>query len=391
LYEGAFGLALGLGVVTVVPYTSMYALLLSVVFIGDSAIAILSMAIFGFARAMPMLMVATNAVLPSPGTMASGAAGRLGLAMERSAMKAIRLLAGVAVVTCLLVRLDSDVDRHDMTDSELYSIDSLGLVRVRAAIPEATAARLSETLANHSHGRPVAKAEILSIGPEFFELMVHPWTLVACERILGPGFRLDHAFGLTQPPAPPNLHGGPLTCQGSCFYHSSPSRTPAFSVGRISVGIALTAQTAATGGFCYIPGSHKSSFSAHGSRVHSELLSGDFRDSTIVVPDLLPGDLCMFPDSLVHGTTPWSGSDVRRALYYMYSPGFMAWRPYAEIERHVTGATSEVQRRLLRPPFVAQMPRDGETLLGNRWREPTRPPVEQSGVRNVPRTSGRLS
>lgn len=260
-----------------------------------------------------------------------------------------------------------------MTDSQLYALDSIGFVRVPGAIPGTKALRLNESMASGCEGRKVAKTEILSLGPDFFELMAHPWTMLACEMILGSGFRLDHAFGISQPFAPANLHGGPMTCQGSCFYTSAPSVKPTLSVGRISVGIALTGQSAATGGFCYLPGSHKSSFRIHGSRVLDQLLVDGYRDPALVVPDLLPGDLCFFPDCLVHGTTPWTGQGVRRVLYYMYSPGFMAWRPYEELARHTASATTEIQRRLLRPPFVAEMPEQRDVLLGNRWRAPTIP------------------
>lgn len=255
-----------------------------------------------------------------------------------------------------------------VTDDELYVLDSVGVLIARRALEPDRVAHINRRLDEKLKGATVKKFPILDLGETFMDLMSHPWIVGACSRLLGEGFRFDHAFGLEQPAVRENLHGGPFACQGSSFYHAVGG---AVSVGRVSVGIALTHQSRETGGFVFIPGSHKSSFAVHGSVVLKELLHQDFGHECLHVPTLNPGDVCLFPDALVHGTTPWVPNGHRRALYYMYSPGYMSWRPYSEIARYTDLATSELQRQLLRPPYVASFMEEGTTLGDNRWRPPS--------------------
>ena len=256
-----------------------------------------------------------------------------------------------------------------MTDEQFYLLDSVGVIIVRSAVPIEQVAYINERIDRTLAGAVVSKFPILEMDDVFLDMMTHSWILAACNRLLGNRFRFDHAFGLQQPPSRPNLHGGPQACQASCFYHASAPTSPPL-VGRISVGIALTNQSSALGGFAYIPGSHKSSSLMHGSRVLTEILKNDFDHECLSIPSLAPGDICMFPDCLVHGTAPWRGPYTRRALYYMYSPGYMAWRPYQEIEKYLALAKTPLQRRLLRPPYVASFIEQATIVGDNQWREP---------------------
>jgi ectoine hydroxylase-related dioxygenase (phytanoyl-CoA dioxygenase family) len=99
-----------------------------------------------------------------------------------------------------------------------------------------------------------------------------------------------------------------------------------------------------------------------------ELLNGDFRDEALQVPRLEPGDICVFSDSLVHGAAPWDAPYTRRSLYFMYSPGYMAWRPYSEIAPLAALARTDLQRSLLRPPYVAGYSEEDGALGDNHWR-----------------------
>ena len=42
-------------------------------------------------------------------------------------------------------------------------------------------------------------------------------------------------------------------------------------------------------------------------------------------PPAKAGDVIIFPEALVHGTTPWKAAHERRALLYKFSPGFQAY------------------------------------------------------------------
>lgn len=257
-----------------------------------------------------------------------------------------------------------------MNDEQFYVLDSIGVVVQRHALAADFVTELNARISEVLIQREVDKFPIIELGSQFMDLMVHPWIVASCTRALGDGFRFDHAFGLQQPLAKPNLHGGPQACQSSCFYHSGQSRKGAAWMGRLSVGVALSCQSRETGGFAYIPGSHKSSCIMHGSQVFSNLLGSNFEHECLCTPTLEPGDIYLFPDCLVHGTTPWRESATRRTLYYMYSPGYMAWRPYAEIEKYVPLAKTPLQRQLLRSPYVARFAESPVAVGDNHWREP---------------------
>src|SRR6266487_2711282 len=169
-----------------------------------------------------------------------------------------------------------------MNDGQFYALDSLGMVIARGAVPEQQNAYVDRALA----GRKVAKFSILALDEVFMDLMTHPWIVDACTRAIGSHFRFDHAFGLQQPPACANLHGGPQACHSSCFYQSGLSVTGAAWMGRLSVGISLTPQCRETGGLAYIPGSHKSSFLLNGSAVLKAYLNNDFEHECINIPTL---------------------------------------------------------------------------------------------------------
>jgi hypothetical protein len=257
-----------------------------------------------------------------------------------------------------------------MTDGQFYVLDSMGLVVVRNGLAPDVVECLNRKIDESLTGRTVTKFSVIELDDMFMELMVQPWVLLACSRLIGDGFRFDHAFGVQQPNAPPNLHGGPQACQSSCFY-SGWSTGTAFA-GRLSVGFVLTRQSPETGGFAYIPGSHKSSYVLHGGVVLNKLLNGNIHHECIFVPTLDPGDIVLFPDCLVHGAAPWRASYTRRAVYYMYSPGYMAWRPYDEISRYLPLAKTDLQRQLLRPPFVASFAERNMELGANEWRAANR-------------------
>ncbi len=254
-----------------------------------------------------------------------------------------------------------------MTNEQWFVLDSIGIVVAKRALLPETVFALNQSIDRELAGREVGKFSLAeAIGDQFFELMTHAWVMSVCSKTLGPWFRFDHAFGLQQPNAETNLHGGPHACQGSCFYQNGADGR--IWSGRLSVGFALTQQGPETGGFAYIPGSHKTSFPLQGRDVFQEVLGSNYDHECIHVPSLSPGDICIFPDNLIHGTVPWKGRSRRRALYFMYSPGYMAWRPYDEISRYLTHAKTDLQRSLLRPPYVAKFEEEDGHVRDNQWR-----------------------
>jgi hypothetical protein len=114
------------------------------------------------------------------------------------------------------------------------------------------------------------------------------------------------------------------------------------------------------GGLCVVPGSHKSNFACP-SRIASFAHTG---------PWLRPvaqkvGSAVIFTEALTHGTLPWTANHERRALFYRYTPGHVAFvGRHREDGREQTdggyprpshGAEddwSSEERRILEAPYV---------------------------------------
>ena len=66
----------------------------------------------------------------------------------------------------------------------------------------------------------------------------------------------------------------------------------------------------------------------------------------------MAGDMLIFTEALVHGTTTWTSDQRRRSLLYKYSPGYSAWASAERLDDARAMAADDVQRDLLRPPCV---------------------------------------
>ena len=64
--------------------------------------------------------------------------------------------------------------------------------------------------------------------------------------------------------------------------------------------------------------------------------------------------MLIFTEALVHGTTRWKGANRRRALLYKYSPGYSTWGKSEQLDQYLDLAQNDLQRDLLRPPYVGQ-------------------------------------
>ena len=74
-----------------------------------------------------------------------------------------------------------------------------------------------------------------------------------------------------------------------------------------------------TGGFCYLPGSHKSSYHIHSEPFFNQHNAADLEDC-FVIPKLNQGDCIVFPENLTHGQTLYNNTMPRYAIYAAYSP-----------------------------------------------------------------------
>jgi len=225
-----------------------------------------------------------------------------------------------------------------MIDLETYLFDSLGFYHRKNAIcPSSinTAVEKIEELEKTNDCLSLRnniphKIQGWESEKIFLDLILHDSVLNICKIVFGEDFRLDHAFIVHQSKTigdltRNSLHGETHGVYNSHFYHTLPQthiKSPCkTNVGQLSVGIVLKPQNEKTGGVCYIPGSHKSSYILHGAEVTQAFLKNDkiFRE-TVRVPELNPGDVIAFPENLIHGTTTMLTDSKRQILYAMFFP-----------------------------------------------------------------------
>jgi hypothetical protein len=255
----------------------------------------------------------------------------------------------------------------EVSDLEVNLLDSTGVLILRNVVPPEVVAKANEVIDAHFEKDPTAwsdkpldkgcpsKFGFIELDPVFLDLMEAPCFLEAATYFLGTGFRFDHSLGQQMVPkldAYANLHGGPQPRRNAIFFYvpGLPLDRGVVRTSQLKMSVQLTGQGPDTGGFCYIPGSHTSADYKDATTLASNfgklLSTGD-----VTVPELNPGDVLIFPDSLVHGRTKQKG--LRRTLYYSYTSGFSSFMAYDETARPLLSrARTEVQQSLLRAPYT---------------------------------------
>lgn len=254
-----------------------------------------------------------------------------------------------------------------------YCFDTVGVTILRNVVP-VTKIEVLKTLLNNNwpNGLPW-KFPFLHLGHEFWEILSHPSLIALSKSYTGDHFRLDHAFGVTSNGAIPQLHGGPQSSQLSCFYLPLNNGQKLGLVSQLNFGLCVQGQSPATGGFCYIPGSHKATDPRDGRTILKELYKYEFNHHSITVPTLNPGDVVMFSEGLIHGDTGWKvAGTCRIQLYYRINPGFICWRDPDQIKHLEQYATTDYERKLISGPWTGKY---DETLthmgITNERRQPT--------------------
>ena len=235
-----------------------------------------------------------------------------------------------------------------MTDEEIYEFDLTGYIVYRDLITPEDVRRMNEIIdPNLTDQDPGHFGFLPGDGTDsdtcFLELMAHPRTLQIIRVLLGDWLRLDHAYAIQMTEdtdANENLHGGLRENQGEHQYQWVYNN---MYNGLIVVMYALEDVNPGDGGFICVPGSHKANINTYKPPVYSHLVAN---------PSLKAGDMLIFTEALVHGTRKWTSNNKRRSLLYKYSPGYSTWGDPAQLERSRELAQNDLQRALLRPPFV---------------------------------------
>jgi ectoine hydroxylase-related dioxygenase (phytanoyl-CoA dioxygenase family) len=286
---------------------------------------------------------------------AGGAIGRfridqLGATFARKSRSlAARLrLQLLASITRVLLR------RH-MTEEELFTFDLEGYLVVKQVLhPEEVAALRAVALQKcPAAERPVYHRAFgaSAWGGPYHALIDHPSIVPYLLDLIGPKFRLDHDYCIlaTKGGRDQDLHGGATSKNPDHWYQY---RDGVVRCGLTVVTFVLSPARAGAGGFCCIPGSHKSNFVGS---VPRDVSTYRRMPHYLVQPAVEPGDAIVFTEALVHGTIPWTAEHERIAVVYKYSPGHSAWMSNFYDPNNYPGLTAQ-QRRILAPPSVGERP-----------------------------------
>ena len=244
-----------------------------------------------------------------------------------------------------------------VTEAEIYEFDLNGYILYRNLIGPEDLGRMNDLIDTHLNGENPSRFDFVELDSIFMRLMAHPRTLQTMQTLIGPWLRHDHAYGIqmtADQDTRENLHGGLRADQGEHQYQWANGK---MWNGLIVIMYALEDVNPGDGGFVVVPGSHKASFDTYKPEVDSHL---------VVNPSLRAGDMLIFTEALVHGTRRWASTQTRRSLLYKYSPGYSSWSSPSINDKYLDLATNDLQRDLLRPPFVGnRAPLDFPAVTGD--------------------------
>jgi len=205
----------------------------------------------------------------------------------------------------------------------------------------------------------------------FREVLSHPQVARALSELVGVGYRLDHSpLMLAQEKGSEGhtLHGGAVTEAGEPAWPLAYEfRHGQMRNQLLTVCMQLTDAPAGAGGFCAVPGSHKSNFSVPPALAD---LADEELAEFVVQPALMAGDLLIFTEATLHGTLPWMLDHQRRTIIYRFAPagsaygrGYLPTWPAAALE-----GMTEAQRAVMEAPFHPRMnrtfvDREGQPVL----------------------------
>jgi len=215
-----------------------------------------------------------------------------------------------------------------------FEFDLNGYCCISNALPADKVERMNELITNSNLVNNIPKFLFLELDDIFYDLIFNPVALQLADRWIDKHFRFDHCFGThyapNGAPSKANFHGGPY--QNQCYFqYSWYNNKPKCS--SILFSYALQDQSGKDGGIVFLPGSHKLNYPVanHISdilRKHYNSLAPFNQLPTLHCPSFKKGDLLVFSEATVHGTSQWtSTTDWRRHINYKYCYGNMGWLP----------------------------------------------------------------
>lgn len=255
-------------------------------------------------------------------------------------------LKGYMVIKSVL-SMEQVKEINDTIDTVLHSRDDLGVSSyIHTGLDEET---LEQGNKDPARGPvDVYAGLLLDWGEPIRRLVGHEKILPYMIELIGPDLRLDHQYAIimksdSQYRGRHILHSGGTPYNPSQYYHFRDHR---FHNGLTVASFCLTDVPPGAGGFCCIPGSHKSNIP-----LPEIYASATEPPECVVQIPMSAGDVLLFTEALTHGALTWEAEHQRRALLFKYCPGHLQWEkksPFASSDH----PWNDCQRQLLELPYV---------------------------------------
>lgn len=285
----------------------------------------------------------------------------------------------------------------EMTDAERYLFDLNGFIVVREVLTPDEVQQANAAINNHKHemversDAPLRNAMagtafagtgpgrkdlggVLEWGPEskvFKSILAHPRLVPFFHGLLGKGYRMDHLpFVIASDKGAEGfqLHGGTVDCS-SGEYNPSLAYSCLHDTLRCALlgcNVMLSDHNAGDGGFCVVPGSHKSNF-----KMPKGMVDGEQYAEFVIQPETKAGDVVLFSEGTVHGAKAWTSDAERRACLYRFSPATNVYgRSYFGHENggwpdKMYDDLTDAQRAVLEPPYANRLDRPNINVDGS--------------------------
>lgn len=279
----------------------------------------------------------------------------------------------------------------EMTEDERYLFDLNGYIIVRGVLTPEEVEEANAVIDNHKHemiersDKPLRNTVcntafsgtgpgrkdlggVLEWGNEskvFKSILAHPRLLPLFHGLLGKGYRMDHLpFVIASDKGAEGfqLHGGTIDCT-SAEYNPHLAYTYHHNTIRCSLlgcNLMLVDHNAGDGGFCVVPGSHKSNF-----KMPKGMVDGERYGEFIIQPETKAGDVVLFSEGTVHGAKAWTSDRERRTCLFRFSPATNVYgRSYFGHDGEEGGwptkmyqDLTDAQRAVLEPPYANRLDR----------------------------------
>lgn len=215
---------------------------------------------------------------------------------------------------------------NEVTKGQLYLYDLMGFLVIRGALNPDQVKQLRESVGYQFARAGRENRDLLDVsfdaewGQDWINLIDNPSLLPILLHIFNGKPKLDHAFTVrsTFGNKEGQLHHQGYDMRKDGFFHDV--QDGRISNGLVGVIYSLYNNDDTSGGFCCVPGSHKTNFPTP-----AEYFNVFANPAAKFVP-VRAGDALLFNEALTHGTTLPMEGGIRHAIMTKFTPGWMQYR-----------------------------------------------------------------